>query len=217
MSVFIRYLMHKLNGKNKLWLDVVILLVFYCITRYVLTLPQLNNPVCNVGGCAGYFIPFFAGFMLKKYERIRKISDGKFLLYLVLFILLFCSQYYTGTNNIISGICKTIKYLNGFSLTAIIGSLLFVELFRMGVNKKVECLFSYLGKNTLEIYVLHVFFVFQIKEIGDFWLTTNMQTCLTSQIVYCCIVSIISIGLALVLAQFIKRSKLLSSLMFGTK
>lgn len=217
LSVVISWLMEKLNRKNSLWIDILVILPFYLFVNYVLTLPQLKNPVCNFGQCAGFFIPFFFGFLLRKYEKIRAFTEGKFLLYLMLFICLFVTRYYNGENNIIRLFCRGVSFLNDYSLIAIIGSLLCIELFRMGINKKVETFFSYLGKNTLEIYVLHVFFVFQIKEVGDFWLSTNMPTCLTSQIVYCGIVSIISIGLALALAQFLKRSKLLSSLMFGTK
>ena len=217
ISVLVSFLMEKLNRNNHLLIDFLILLVFYLFTNYILTLPQLKNPVCNLGQCSGFFISFFVGFMFRKYEKLRNIVEGKFMLFLVLFIVLFCTQYYKGENTVANIVIKGIKYLNDYSLTAIVGSLMVIEFFRMGVNKKVESFFSYLGKNTLEIYVLHVFFVIQIPQVGEFWLNTNLQTCITSQIVYCALVSVISIAISIILAQFLKRSRLLSSLMFGTR
>ena len=91
----------------------------------------------------------------------------------------------------------------------------FYYLFKQGVNVKWGNVLSYLGKHTFEIYILHVFFAVRIVQVGDFWLNTNLPTCLTTQIVYASCASIVAIAVSLTIASFIKHSKLISKLMFG--
>lgn len=75
---------------------------------------------------------------------------------------------------------------------------------------------SLIGKNSMEIYILHVFFVLVVKEVGDFMMTLDsFVSVITFQIVYSFLVSLVAIVLSILTANFLKGSKLLKSLLFG--
>ena len=73
-----------------------------------------------------------------------------------------------------------------------------------------------IGKNSMEIYILHVFFVLVIKDVGNFIMTLDsFVSVITFQIVYSFLVSLVAIVLSILTANFLKGSKLLKSLFFG--
>ncbi len=97
----------------------------------------------------------------------------------------------------------------------IFGSLFFVSVFKSGIPHKLNQFFSFLGRYTLEIYIIHIFFVIQIPELGSFWIRTNIETCMATQFLYALITSIVAIFISLFIAYFLHKSNILRLLLFG--
>lgn len=77
-------------------------------------------------------------------------------------------------------------------------------------------LLSTIGKNSMEIYIMHLFFVMPFKEMGIYILSIkDFSLSITLQLVYSAFISIISIKLSILVSNVIKRNKYLSQLIFG--
>ena len=75
---------------------------------------------------------------------------------------------------------------------------------------------AYIGRNSMEIYLLHSFFVMIFKEVGVYMISLNsLVTCVTFQIVYSFVLSVIAITLSILIANFLKGSSILKRLLFG--
>lgn len=72
------------------------------------------------------------------------------------------------------------------------------------------------GRNSMEIYIFHVFYVMVFKEVGAFMMTLDsLVTCVTFQIVYSFTLSVVAIALSILTAEFFKGSVILKRLLFG--
>lgn len=75
---------------------------------------------------------------------------------------------------------------------------------------------AFIGRNSMEIYLLHSFFVMIFKEVGVYMISLNsLVTCVTFQIVYSFVLSVIAITLSILMANFLKGSSILKKLLFG--
>lgn len=78
-----------------------------------------------------------------------------------------------------------------------------------------------IGKRTMSIYILHLFFVIQIVSIGDFFIELSKSgrmafvSCFVLQFLFSLSLSLIIMEMSLFLARLIKTSKLLSILILG--
>ena len=68
----------------------------------------------------------------------------------------------------------------------------------------------------MEIYLLPSFFVMIFNEVGVNMISLNsLVTCVTFQIVYSFVLSVIAITLSILMANFLKGSSILKKLLFG--
>lgn len=215
VSIFLSWFLQRINKKDNVLIDFFIIALTYFSLKWLCKHCCFTNPLCDFNKYIVYYIPFFLGFMYNKHRCIKNFLEGKYLFYLVLFITLFSCRYIKINGEFSQMLIMMCNFLDRFSATSVLGSLLFIEFFRLESNNQVRDLFSYLGKNTFYIYVFHIFFVVQIKQVGSYWIQTNMETCITTQILYGTIVSAIAITLSLVCATFVKKSTLLDRLFFG--
>lgn len=85
--------------------------------------------------------------------------------------------------------------------------------FRTGWGGKIITL---IGKNSLEIYILHLFFVMPFQEVGSYILQQPyFPMSVTLQIIYSLTISVIAIYLSIIFANLLKKNQLLSKLIFG--
>ena len=105
------------------------------------------------------------------------------------------------------------------SLSAIYCCLyIFVECFTKGT---VVDYFKRIGKKTLHIYILHLFFAVKITQLGDYFITLSSAsrmefvTAFVLQLLYSVIVSWIIIELCLYTGKLIKTSPLLAFVLLG--
>ena len=82
-----------------------------------------------------------------------------------------------------------------------------------GHNYKI---LEFIGRNSLEIYILHIFFVMPFKEVGDYILSLdNFPISFTLQLSYSLFISVLSILLSVTFADFFKKNNYISKLIFG--
>ena len=160
------------------------------------------------------FTTIFAGHFFSSAQKIFDTLSKGFTIWLILFAALFILKYspYWGYSGSVYGFFHT---LNRHSLLAIIGSMMVLSFFQKGIPQRISYYLSFIGKNSLEVYILHLLFAIQIPLIGAFWLSTNPITCITTQIVFAFFAGGIAISLSLVSAWVLKRSKFLSMILFG--
>ena len=73
-----------------------------------------------------------------------------------------------------------------------------------------------IGKYSLEIYILHVFFVMVFPAVGQYMLSIdNWMSVFTFQLLYSFCLSLIAIICSMLAAKFVKTSTLLKRLLFG--
>ena len=107
------------------------------------------------------------------------------------------------------------------SLSAIYCCLyIFIECFTKGI---VVDYFKRIGKKTLHIYILHLFFAFKITQIGDYFLVLSsasrmeFATLFVIQLLFSLVVSLVIVELSLYTGKFIKTSPLLAFVLLGKK
>ena len=177
---------------------------------------MLTNPVADVRYGLTFYLPFMVGVLIRKYPLVENYLSKYYSLIVISFFVFFLTRYIEVDQPIAERLLSWIKTINSLThATELLGSLTFYYMFKQGINIKTGKILSYLGKHTFEIYVIHIFFVVRISQVGAFWLETNLPTCLATQIVYASCASIVAIAVSLTIASFIKHSKLISKLMFG--
>ena len=68
----------------------------------------------------------------------------------------------------------------------------------------------------MDLYVLNYFLVMFFKDVGVYMISLNsLVTCVTFQIVYSFVLSVIAITLSILMANFLKGSSILKKLLFG--
>lgn len=218
IGIILNIVLTKFNYNNSWWVDIIIISTSWFVLGKMCSINIINDtlqPFCDFSKCYNYSIPFLFGYYMKKHDELEIFLRNKFTLFLSLFIIMFAVKYFSPENESLI-LCKKIIVKVSPYFLGICGSMLFWGLFRhTNEESKFLRLFSYLGKNTMQIYVLHLFYAIQIISIGDFWLSVNFPTCITTQILYSLFMSIVAIALSLITDKFIKKSHILHSLLFG--
>ena len=220
LSAFFSKFSPLFNKTKSILLDLFILFLPYLALQYILLRSYFNVPYIEIWKFGYYYVPFFCGYLLKKYDtQLFEVFVGKKYLtvFFVTFLLSFLYRYLEISES--EQIHKVIKFLlfhviYDFTLP-LSGCLFFVSLFRICEDSKIKYFFSEIGKYTLGIYLFHMFFVIQIPAIGNFWLTTNLSTVLSTQICYSAICSLVAISISIVITKIVSKSTLFNFLLLG--
>lgn len=212
--IILYVLLRKLNPTSVKWKDVLVMAFVYGLLRGLSIFP-LTAGFVDVN-LLKYFIPFCFGCLMRRHPVVEgMVRDRKVYTFcLILFILLFISRYLTDIPLLYIVIEKVDFFFSISSLCACIATYSF---FVNGINHKIENLFTYLGKVSLPIYILHILFVVQLPAIGIFFLEQNAVTSITIQIVYSLAVSTVAISLSIFLYNLLRRSALIRLLLFGER
>lgn len=212
--MFLNVVLRKLNPNSVLWKDVIIMALTYGFLRGLSVIPIIA-PYIDVN-LLKYFIPFCFGCLMHRHSVVERIVKDKnvYTICIVLFFLLFISRYLTPYPLLYTMVEKVDFFC---SISALCACIVVFSTFMNGVNSKAEKLLAYLGKVSMPIYILHILFVIQIAEFGEFILVQNPVTSITIQIVYSLAVSVIAISLSLFLYNILRRSALVRLLMFGER
>lgn len=212
--IILYVLLKKLNPTFVMWKDVLVLALVYGLLRGLSLFP-LTAEYVDVY-LLKYFIPFCFGSLMRRHPVIeRMVRDRRVYTFcLVLFFLLFISRYLTDIPLLFIVVVK-LNYF--FSISAMCACVATFSFFMNGINHKVESLFTYLGKVSMPIYILHNLFVIQIASVGFFILEQSAVTSITIQIVYSLVVSTVAISLSIFLYNLLRRSALIRLLLFGER
>lgn len=195
------------NNKKYKWIvsHSIVFLGLFIFTKIILNydLPKELNNLTNIHN---YYLAFILGTSLKQFPKLEEYltSDKIKFVALLFFLAIF-----------------TLNLYGHFKILSIVGAAaIIINLW--GVFKGCEFKYSFekpiilIGKNSLEIYIFHLFFIISIKEVGDYILSTSdFATNITIQLIYSIVNTIIAILLSLATSKIIKKNKYLSKLIFG--
>ncbi len=169
------------------------------------------------------YFPFFAfGYICSMYkEAFNRMLEHKY--FAAVAIVLFVALFYVRRTYIL-------PYLGGGALifissffiqlaVGILGLLVVYNTFRTYAesftsDKRVGRALQYIGKRTLDIYLLHYFFLPHVPQIGRM-LEQGNNAALELALGGC--ISLLVIGLCLVVSNVLRTSKVLSKYLFGVK
>lgn len=167
----------------------------------------LPKALININGLCVYYLAFILGVILRKHKTFLEMCSNKWVSFACfsVFILLFA----------LSNIQTRIPFLG--MLIPIVASIYFIGTFKqMDSQSFIWGGIMWVGKNSLEIYILHLFFVMPISEMGNYiFHQYNFALSLTIQLVYSIVISIIAIFFSLLTSTLLKENTIISKLLFG--
>ena len=165
------------------------------------------------------FYPYFClGIICKQYNLIEKVFSKNWVYTIALIVFGVMTYWIT-----IVGCHIPKQSITGMILPiSIIIALIY--LFKVGLSgeSKVEKWLQYLGSHSLEVYILHLFFLFRMYPVGEFVLNQansdgGGRTIFFVQLTTSLIASIIIVYLCYLVMNIISKSSLLSLLLLGRK
>lgn len=181
----------------------VVLIVFVWGIASILWMVKLDIPY-YLGGLKQF--PFFMmGYYFNKYEilTLKKLNKEHFMLPL---LICFSVSFY---------VMYSRKMIFNFpALFAVPIVVCFVS----SISKTIPSWINGVGKHSLEIYVLHFFFIPSIFPVGSFLLSQHSYNeNFIIVLLICAIISIPIIAICLILSKIIGMSKYLGLICFGKK
>lgn len=174
---------------------------YYCI-----------NEVCT------YFGFFVFGMIVRKYENktwhlLEKpyVLLGLFVCLIVFFFLIYKADEYIHIN-----LSKTFsRYILGIPIILIVFNYFHQKREYFSGNGRFNRIFRLIGRRTLDIYMLHYFFIYPaIPKLGKFLESYNNEA-LT--IIICGSLTIVVVALCLLVSSILRSSKEVSYWLFGVK
>ncbi len=229
--ITIQLIYEYIRSKWKLGLksDIVFLLVScFLVTRYLGIFYAVScfDLIVDIGHIQWVWFYFNAGVLFRRYQlfqRIRNVShlDSLLLLVLVIYCCFTVGQTGGGTFR---------QYLALFNQPFILCGLtsFFIAFEKYNPSSLIMKVFQYLGQHTLEIYLLHLFFLLKICFVGNYIIelcnmtvqTGTMQyqlTALTIEILLAVTLSIVNVALCAAIYEPLKAFPLVYRLFLGRK
>lgn len=163
--------------------------------------------------------PYFClGIICKQYNLIEKVFLKNWVYTIALVVFGVMTYWITIEGNHIPKLSITGMLLPISVIIALI------YLFKEGLSgeSKIEKWLQYLGTHSLEVYILHLFFLFRMYPVGEFVLTQansdgGGRTIFFVQLITSLIASVIIIYLCYFVMNIISKSSLLSLLLLGRR
>ena len=217
-----RILFNRIEKKvvcDLLLLGMGILLYFAATPTCLKILHIFNSPFCGILGLdyLKYFLFFVVGILARKhFDVIKKYLDNGFISGFVILVFFGITIYVLH-----HGYFANTLYIHLFLiLSGLLGIVIMFSFFR-----KYECSFTkntsigkflqYIGKHTLDIYLLHYFFIPRnLGVIGRFF---NENSNPILELVVSMIIALLVVGICLLLSKIIRISPILAHWLFGAK
>lgn len=198
---------HYFKGKyvlcfHFLWF-ILVFAFFYSLNRY---LPAKVNDLFCIRNCYVYWPWFIFGFLTLKIKWIKTFFESNmvFTICLASYIPLYYMVYLKG-----------ISFYKPLNFSAIV-IFYYIFLQRNQTSTYIDKALEYIGKNTLDIYIYHYFFIWFLinKSIGN-WIkeTNNFLVEFLITLIGALFLSILSI----ILGNVIKKSNLLSLIIYARR
>lgn len=169
------------------------------------------------------YFPFFAfGYICSMYkEAFNRMLEHKY--FAAVAIILFAVLFYVRRTYILPNLGGgALIFISSFFTqlaVGILGLLVVFNTFRtyadsFTTDKRVGRALQYIGKRTLDIYLLHFFFIPHIPQVGQLLKQGNNATL---ELTFGGGISLLVIGLCLVVSNIIRTSPILAKYLFGAK
>ena len=214
------YITHFKN--NPLFEDIVVAFIaLMVIVCYVITLIDQNPDHQRIYSIIGisqwrFYVFFCFGVFVKKYfNQFVSITNNALVMTVIIvtfFMLLFFSHFITGRFprfNLIT-----------FFLYGFLGITILYTVFRkneewFATNQNISRWMQYIGRHTLDIYLLHYFFLPRnLQMIGSF---INNHPNPTIELFFSSTLALIVIGICLLVSKVLCTSPILANVLFGKK
>lgn len=222
------YFVHKItriqNKKVTVYSLLLITLIAY-LFRYVYkvtpNISHFSDILCLHQICV--YMPFFVfGYIMSQYKvEFHRILDNKIIqsCILGLFCIFFLFQKYVPNDfyeiNKMLLIYRSVQYI----IVGILGICVVYNFFRLNSqlfsrDKKIGELLQRIGKRTLDIYMLHYFFLTEIPFLEQY---VNRSSNIVIEISVVFLISIIIVSFTLILGKLIRTNSILGYILLGSK
>lgn len=200
--------MFSMNRRNRWWMDAVIAIMFEALF-YIGWKPEntLTDVMCLLN--AASFYPFFImGYMVNKYEIINWLKKQNWLFTVSLTAYIFMLAFQFENHALHSLTWRLLMPLTGI-LTSL---LLFAN--RENEDTWIERQLAFIGKHTLDIYILHYFIISSINltMVGQWFADTNNGLLATLLAI---IIAIPVAYISTYAGQLLRKSEFLRKYAFG--
>jgi len=202
----VKLIINKYIDKNLIFAGYIV-----CSIGALYLLAILFPTVSTISRLWYYLIWFYIGYIIRKYKWMDNVVRNNpivmiaaLLIYLIISLIV-----YLNTSNIFNSDLRNL-------FTGISASVVLIYLFNLSIKFSIgiKKILSYLGKKSLDIYVIHYFFLIPFPQLngtaidhGSFLLTTSFSF----------IVSVLIILACLFTSTVLKLNKYVSLVMFGEK
>lgn len=211
--------------KQMLWAGVVAACMVYAFSKFSLSpsCPWADSPVSHFFGFANlqFYIFFYFGIVVghRREAFFKLFDDSKSMAVLIVVsVLLFVLLLVPSVRDSFIGICGFSAFSVVKSIFAFVGIMMIFCFFRryersFSKSTYVGWSLQYIGSRTLDIYLLHLFFIrFDLNMVGDFLsLHGNPILELVLGLAY----SLLIIGICSVISNLLRCSDALAKLLFG--
>lgn len=209
---------------------VAVVLILLALVMYLAKLPMKTIPWLNTLGditslhyTCYYFQYFILGYIIKRYQKISDfiLNNNYFRTFILItfFAIWYIKSYYlpyieipTNTTwKVFSTLVDTVSEYCG--LLIVYGYFQTYQ-FQFTSNTRIGIYLQFIGRRTLDIYLLHYFFLSPMPSIGA-WLEKNPNVVIELSIGL--ILSLLIVGCCLLISQLLRTSDFLAYWLFGVK
>ena len=212
----INILIKNLNKPQKIVVLAIISMLLYALQ----TVFNNGDRLTMLGNifCLHRFFMYFHFFVLGHIAAMCKDSFNRFLnnQYIITSaILVFTVLFYISINYNYIRWC----YLISFPLLGYAGIIVVYNYFKVhqdsfSSNKRIGRILQYIGKRTLDIYLLHYFFLPQVPQLKLF-LSNPANTVIELSV--CMVLSLMIVCICLIVSNILRTSPVLAKYLFGVK
>lgn len=199
--------------------------IIYYVVLYVAIKEIINTPLDEIlhieSITGGNYIGFVFGVFCKRYNKLIKVLDTNYAYTICLILFALLSYVYF---QYLSDNCKFWSLLSRLTPLSAIVCILYFAKHKVNQETKLARIFNYLGKYSLEIYIVHSLFNFRLFIITDYAMemihSDNSRDFLwghTFMLLTSILISIVMIILSLLVIHVIRTSNILSVLLLGRK
>ncbi len=198
---------HFLFRKKEIIVNISLTLIG--IAFYVFSQRELSDIILYFSIPMGFFIFFVIGIIAKKYfEYIKRIFSSDIIMLFVISLMFIGSIFFIKGYFVHLEVKLALSILGIFSIFYF-----FMKNGEFMDNSRIGKALQFIGRRTLDIYLLHYFFVHgSMSWVNDTGI--NSPT-----IIFCISIatSIVIIGICLLISKFLRTNQLLGKILFGAK
>lgn len=212
--------------RRRMLIALILLSAVLFLTKIILKVSPALNEIGNLftlHHTFNYFQYFAFGYICSMYkETFNKALESKY--FSAIIIILFASLFYVKASYIsaIAGGGMSIWAMIDITLEMLIGYFGLLLVFNtvktyqssFTADKRIGRALQFIGKRTLDIYLLHYFLLPHLPQVGDFLLKGNNTTL---ELITGVLLSIVVLTLCLAISSILRTSPLLAKWLFGVK